>query len=89
MRKTIKVEKLYDEIRNNVEYCMSYISRGNKEMAFHHANTAMYLFRTACYMLIDTKVDFSSAYDEIAEISNINQLYTNMEISDYIHNKIF
>lgn len=64
-----------DEIRNNVHYATMYINKDNKELACHHAHIAYHLFRTACYMLIDSKEDFSLAYDELVTLSGMEEIY--------------
>lgn len=85
MRKTIKLEKLMDEIRTNVDYATMYINRDNKELACHHATVAYYLFRTACYMLIDGKDNFSEAYDEIVTLSRMNEIYKSQFLGHYVN----
>lgn len=85
MRKTIKVEKLMNEIRNNVDSSTKCINRGNNELACNYARVAYYLFRTACYMLIDVTDDFSLAYDELATLSGFNEIFKIKILADYIN----
>lgn len=71
--------------RGDVHMCIKEMNSGNMDMAKYYAREAYMLHRALNAFSYKKNADFSTAYDELANETNINELFKYPAIADYVN----
>lgn len=86
IKRKIETSEMIHICQVNVDMCIKQINNGNTEMAKYYAKQAYIICKVLNKFSYKKNVDFSPAYEELAELTNIRELFKYPAITHYIIN---
>lgn len=86
IKRTIETSEMIYICRDDVDMCIKQINNGNIDMAKYYARQAYIIWKVLTMFSYKKNVDFSPAYEELAELTNIRELFKYPAIIYYINN---
>lgn len=86
IKRKIKTSELIYICQDNVDMCIKQIDNGNIDMAKYYAKQAYIICKVLNMFSYKKNVDFSLAYEELVELTNIRELFKYPAIMYYINN---
>lgn len=86
IKRKIKTSEMIDICRDDVDMCIKQIDNGNIDAAKYYAKQAYIICKVLNAFSYKKNADFSPAYEELAELTNIRELFKHPTITHYITN---
>lgn len=88
IKKKIETSEMMYICRDDVHMCVKEMNIGNMDMAKYYAREAYAIFKVLNLFSYKKNTDFSIAYDELVNETNINNLFKYPAIAYYINSEL-
>lgn len=86
IKRKIETSEMMHKCRDDVDMCIKQIDNGNIDAAKYYAKQAYIICKVLNMFSYKKNVDFSTAYEELVELTNIRELFKYPAITHYITN---
>lgn len=86
IKRTIETSEMIYICQVDVDMCIKQINNGNIDMAKYYARQAYIISKVLNMFSYKKNAHFSPAYEELAELTNIRELFKYPAIMHYINN---